>query len=93
MLRQRVQQRLGYADGLSGAHDAARDAGCLAAWERMLTHTREAERLNGVNGQLIQLRMSQNQRLLDVIHDAAEKTLYGASGQVGAQPGRLKTSV
>ncbi|WP_163559803.1 flagellar protein FlgN [Halomonas sp. NO4] len=92
-LRQRVQQRLSYPAGLAGAHDAARDADCLAAWEQILERTREAERMNGVNGQLIHMRMSQNKRLLDVIHDAAEKTLYGATGQVGAQSGRLKTSV
>lgn len=92
-LRQRIQKRLGYAAGIAGARDAAEDANCLAAWEQTLERTREAERLNGTNGQLIQLRMSQNQRLLDFIHDAAEKTLYGASGQVGAQSGRLNTSV
>lgn len=92
-LRQRVQQRLGYAEGLAGAREAAREANCLAAWERTLERTREAERLNALNGQLVTLRMEQNKRLLDVIHQAAEKTLYGASGRVGAQPGRLNTSV
>jgi len=92
-LRQRVQQRLGYAEGLAGAHDAAREADCLATWERTLERTREAQRLNALNGQLVTLRMDQNKRLLDVIHQAAEKTLYGASGRVGAQPGRLNTSV
>lgn len=92
-LRQRVQQRLGYADGLAGAHDAARGAGCLESWEQTLEQTRHAERLNALNGQLVAMRMEQNKRLLDFIHQAAEKTLYGASGRVGAQPGRLNTSV
>ena len=92
-LRRSVQRRLDYADGLEGAHQAARDAGCQEEWEHTLERTREAHRLNTLNGQLVGLRMRQNKRLLDVIHDAAEKTVYRASGRVAAQPGRLNTSV
>ena len=92
-LRQSVQRRLGYAEGLEGASQAAQDAGCQQEWEQTLERTRKAHRLNTLNGQLVSLRMSQNKRLLDFIHDAAEKTVYGASGRVAAQPGRLNTSV
>ncbi|MCG6656270.1 flagellar protein FlgN [Halomonas campisalis] len=92
-LRQSVQRRLGYAEGLEGANQAARDAGCQQEWAQTLERTREAHRLNTLNGQLLSLRMSQNKRLLDFIHDAAEKTVYRASGRVAAQPGRLNTSV
>ncbi|MBA2779504.1 flagella synthesis protein FlgN [Billgrantia kenyensis] len=92
-LRQGVQRRLGYADGASGARQAAADAGCEAEWAHTLELTREAQRLNTLNGELVGLRMEQNTRLLDFIHQAAEKTVYRASGQVAAQPGRINASV
>ncbi|PMR77033.1 flagella synthesis protein FlgN [Billgrantia endophytica] len=92
-LRQSVQRRLGYADGPAGARQAALEAGCLDDWERTLERTREAHRLNTLNGELVTLRMGQNKRLLAFIHQAAEKTVYGASGRVAAQPGRFNASV
>ncbi|QTP55411.1 flagellar protein FlgN [Billgrantia sulfidoxydans] len=92
-LRQGVQQRLGYASGAQGARQAAADAGCEHAWLHTLELTREAQRLNALNGKLVELRMEQNTRLLAFIHQAAEKTVYRASGRVAAQSGRINASV
>lgn len=92
-LRQGVQRRLGYAEGAEGARQAAADAGCAEQWAEMLETTREAQRLNTLIGELVRLRMEQNTRLLDAIHQAAEKTTYGASGRVKAQTGRINASV
>lgn len=92
-LRQGVQRRLGYADGAEGARQAAADAGCAVQWAEMLEVTREAQRLNTLIGELVMLRTDQNTRLLDAIHQAAEKTTYGASGRVKAQTGRINASV
>ncbi|WP_445157897.1 flagella synthesis protein FlgN [Halomonas sp. E14] len=92
-LRLGVQRRLGYAEDAQGARQAAADAGCQDAWEATLELTRKAQRLNERNGALVGLRMEQNTRLLGFIHQAAEKTLYGASGRVAAQPGRLNAQV
>lgn len=93
LLRQGVQRRLGYADGAAGAQQAAVDAGCERAWAQTLELTREAQRLNMLNGELVALRMEQNTRLLDFIHRASEKTVYRASGRVAAQTGRINASV
>ena len=92
-LRQGVQRRLGYTDGTEGARQAAADAGCEPAWTQTLELTREAQRLNALNGKLVELRMEQNSRLLDFIHQAAEKTVYRSSGRVAAQSGRINASV
>ncbi|QOR39236.1 flagellar protein FlgN [Billgrantia diversa] len=92
-LRQGVQQRLGYASGAEGARQAATDAGCENAWLHTLELTREAQRLNVLNGKLVKLRMEQNTRLLEYIHQAAEKTVYRSSGRVAAQSGRINASV
>ncbi|MGR4067888.1 flagellar protein FlgN [Halomonas sp. LR3S48] len=92
-LRQGVQQRLGYANGAEGARQAAADAGCERAWTHTLELTREAQRLNTLNGKLVELRMEQNTRLLTFMHQAAEKTVYRASGRVAAQSGRINASV
>ena len=82
-----------YIERRFGARQAADEAGCLDEWESTLERTRKAHRLNTLNGQLVGLRMGQNKRLLEFIHEAAEKTTYGASGRVRAQPGRFNTSV
>ncbi|MCC5881528.1 MAG: flagellar protein FlgN [Halomonas sp.] len=92
-LRLGVQRRLGYDDDAAGAKQAAADAGCDQAWLDTLEMTREAQRLNALNGELVALRMEQNTRLLDFIHQAAEKTVYRSSGRVAAQTGRINAAV
>ncbi|GHE21087.1 flagella synthesis protein FlgN [Halomonas urumqiensis] len=91
-LRRQVQQRLGYPAGHQGARAAAMDAGCLAAWEACLDATERTARLNELAGQMLDVRLTHNQRMLDFISQVAEKTLYDPSGRAGRQPGRLNAS-
>ncbi|MDI5987321.1 flagellar protein FlgN [Halomonas sp. M4R5S39] len=91
-LRRQVQRRLGYRDGHQGAREAASDADCLAGWDATLDATERADRLNGLAGQLLAMRLSHNQRMLDFIHAVSEKTLYDPRGRPGRQPGRLNAS-
>lgn len=91
-LRRQVQQRLGYPAGHQGARTAAMDAGCLPAWEACLDATERTARLNELAGQMLEVRLTHNQRMLDFIQRIAEKTLYDPSGRAGRQPGRLNAS-
>ncbi|MBE0490270.1 MAG: flagellar protein FlgN [Halomonas sp.] len=91
-LRRQVQVRLGYAAGPAGARAAAEEAGCQAEWEACLSATERTARLNDLVGELLQMRASHNQKMLDFIHQIADKTLYEPTGRTGRQPGRLSTS-
>lgn len=90
--RQAVQQHLGYGAGLDGALEAAREAGCEADWLALQERAAHAARLNALGGQLLQIRMRGNQRILDFIRELAEKTPYNADGQPGRRPGRVDVS-
>ncbi|QJQ94422.1 MULTISPECIES: flagella synthesis protein FlgN [Halomonadaceae] len=83
--RRKAQHKLGYADGLSGAEEAARDYDCLGEWSKMRELTERARRLNELNGELIQGRLRLNQRTLNFLHDVTGKTLYGPDGQAPRQ--------
>ena len=91
-LRRQVQSRLGYVEGPKGARAAAEDADCLQEWEACLSATERTARLNDLVGELMQMRASHNQKMLDFIHQISDKTLYDPSGRTGRQPGRLNTS-
>lgn len=91
-LRRNVQKRLGYEENASGARAAARDAGCLNAWETLLEKSERAARMNELTGQMLSLRMKHNQEMLDYIRQIAEKTLYKPDGRTGAQSGRINAS-
>lgn len=79
--RRTAQRTLGYADDLSGAKQAAMDAGALGAWTQMRERAEQVRELNERNGSLLRMRLSHNQRTLDFLHEAAGKTLYGPNGQ------------
>ncbi len=79
--RQHAQRRLGYADGHAGAERAATDAGCLATWQQLLEQAGRAQQLNQLNGETIRTRLAHNQRMLNFLHEAAGKGLYGPDGQ------------
>lgn len=79
--RQFAQQRLGYGSDRQGADRAAEDAGCLATWQQLLEQATQAQRLNRLNGDIIRSRLEHNQRLLNFLHEAAGKSLYGPDGQ------------
>lgn len=91
-LRRDVQQRLGYPAGGTGARRAAEDASCQAQWDALLERSERVARVNELTGQMLALRMTHNQQMLDYIRDVAEKTLYSANGRNLARPGRLNTS-
>jgi flagella synthesis protein FlgN len=90
--RRQAQVDLGYAEGDSGAQAAARDAGCLDDWTAMREASERAARLNQMTGAMLTMRLQHNQRMLDLIHAVAEKTLYDPRGRTAAQPGRLDAS-
>lgn len=51
------------------------------AWQRILTLADETERLNRLNGRLIEEQMRRNQSALDILQSAAQgRSLYGADG-------------
>jgi len=79
--RQYAQSRLGYGDDRNGAERAATDAGCLATWQQLLEQARRAQQLNQLNGETIRTRLAHNQRMLNFLHEAAGKGLYGPDGQ------------
>lgn len=79
--RSAAQSKLGYSDGLSGAEQAAMDAGCLPIWQHILDLAEQVKVLNQFNGDTIMRRMSHNQRLLNFLHEAAGHSLYGPDGQ------------
>lgn len=91
-VRRGVQKRLGYPDGAEGAREAARDVDCLVAWESLLEKSERAARMNDLTGQMLAVRMTHNQSMLDYIRQIAEKTLYKPDGRNSAQSGRINAS-
>ena len=87
--RRAAQASLGYGRGADGDEPAARDQGCLEAWERMRDRARDAAQLNQFNGQLINLRLTCNQRLLNDLRALAGKDLYGPDGQARGGDNRI----
>ncbi|GHC26020.1 flagella synthesis protein FlgN [Aidingimonas halophila] len=83
--RRHALQRLGYADTRQGSDQAARDAGCQDEWQSFRDMAERVRRLNHLNGEIIQNRLSHNQRLLNFLHEAADNGLYGADGQARRQ--------
>lgn len=79
--RRNVLGKLGYGPGRQAAEQAAIDAGCHAQWTAFLERALHAKLLNQRNGILIGSRMTQNQRILHFLNEAAGKTLYGPKGQ------------
>jgi len=91
--RRQVQRRLGYQDNRAGDARAAADAGCDALWDTIREQADRAARLNRTNGMLIGIRMAHNQRMLNLIEEAAGKGLYGPDGQARAAGGQVNSRV
>lgn len=72
---------------------AAREAGCAALWRATQQIAGEAARLNTLNGDLIQLRLTHNQRMLNVLREATSKLPYGPDGQSGRRSGQVYSTV
>lgn len=90
--RHQAQLRLGYADDSHGARQAARDAGCENHWNQLGQRAEEVARANRRSGEILQLRMTQNSRILEQIHRLANPGVYYANGQVPLQSSRLDAS-
>ncbi len=68
---------------------AAREQGCFESWQQMRDRTRQAAQLNHFNGQLITIRLTSNQRLLNDLHALVGKGLYGPDGQARGGDNRI----
>ncbi|TKD38214.1 flagella synthesis protein FlgN [Azotobacter chroococcum] len=79
--RSNAQIKLGYGAGRRGAEQAAREAGCLPAWQQLLELASHAQLLNRLNGDAIRTRLGHNQRILNFLHEAAGHSLYGPDGR------------
>lgn len=60
------------------------DDDCQALRHHIRTRAQEAARRNRLNGQLIQIRMTSNQRLLNDLQTLAGKDLYGPDGRASS---------
>lgn len=71
--------------------------GALAAWHEILRMAEQAQHLNSVNGELIQVRLRHNQQALSVLHNASSDSagLYGRDGQpnISNSPRRILGTV
>lgn len=96
--RRTVQQQLGFEDSIEGDTEAATEQGCLAAWRDVQALAAEVARLNRLNGLLIDMRLHQNQRMLNFLRDCAreinpENGLYGPDGQARQHSGQINSRV
>lgn len=87
--RRAAHDRLGYSRDIAGDERAAREQGCLDSWRQMRSRARQAAQLNLFNGQLINIRLTCNQRLLNDLRTLAGKDLYGPDGQARGGDNRI----
>lgn len=90
--RRSALEAFGYGNHTAADIQAARDQNCLPQWQRLRARTGQAARQNRLNGELINLRMAGNQRLLNELHALAGKDLYGPDGQAKGKAARLSSS-
>lgn len=89
--RQALRRQQGRADDAAGDAAAARAHGCLPAWQALHARARTVAARNHFNGELIALRMTSNQRLLNDLRALAGKHLYGPDGQARGSETRLSS--
>lgn len=88
--RQRHAWRKAHAPHAEGGDEAlAQTHGCLPLWCQLRGHARMAAQRNRFNGELIAMRMTSNQRLLNDLRALAGKHLYGPDGQARGSETRL----
>lgn len=64
----------------------------LVVWKEILALAKRAEQLNHTNGELIQMKLRNNQQSLTVLSNAVNKAnLYGPDGQPSFSPGSGRT--
>ena len=83
-LRERHLADRGLPVDTTGMKTLLSDApGLQQVWEEALGWARQASQLNGVNGNLIDVRLSHNRHALSVMHQAANSSAtYGQDGQL-----------
>lgn len=60
----------------------------LALWQEIRAMAEQAQLLNNINGELIQMKLRHNQQTLTVLSNAVNKAnLYGPDGQTDFAPG------
>lgn len=60
----------------------------LSSWQAVLSLAEQAQQLNSINGELIQMKLRHNQKALTVLSNAVNKAnLYGRDGQPNFSPG------
>lgn len=87
--RRAAHDHLGYSRDAAGDERAVREQGCLDSWQRMRSRARQAAQLNHFNGQLINIRLAGNQRLINDLRALAGKDLYGPDGQARGGDNRI----
>jgi flagella synthesis protein FlgN len=80
---------LGCRDAPDKEEQAARQQGCLELWRQMRGRAREAARLNHFNGELIRVRLTHNQHLLNDLQSLRGRFLYGPDGHTQAANARV----
>jgi flagellar biosynthesis/type III secretory pathway chaperone len=86
-----AQHRAAAPDADPDIETAARAQGCLPLWRELRTRARAAAGRNRFNGELIALRMTSNQRLLNDLRALAGRHLYGPDGQAHGSETRLSS--
>ncbi len=90
--RRQLQLNLGFDDDASGTEAAARQAGCLTNWQTLQDLARRVQRVNQLNGGLINVRLSANQKILNFMREVRGVTLYGPDGQSSARSATISSS-
>ncbi|HEU0277674.1 MAG TPA: flagellar export chaperone FlgN [Rhodanobacteraceae bacterium] len=89
--RQALRRRRGHAADAAGDEATARAHDCLPLWHALRERARTVAARNHFNGELIALRMTSNQRLLNDLRTLAGKHLYGPDGQARGSETRLSS--
>lgn len=87
--RRKVQAGPDHGADVTADERAAREQGCLESWQRMRNRAGQAAQLNRFNGQLINIRLTSNQRLLNDLRALAGEDLYGPDGQARGGDNRI----
>ncbi len=87
--RCRTQEGRGASADAANEEHAAREQGCLEPWRQMRGLARYAAQLNRFNGQLINIRLTSNQRMLNDLRALSGKDLYGPDGQARGGDNRI----
>ena len=89
--RRLLQKNQGLGESKEGALKLAERSGYAPLWQETLELAQQVNRLNVLNGELIQHRLQHNQQMLNIIREAAGTPLYGADGKSTTAGSRLNS--